>query len=139
MRYIGAPRSVVNEAVSHMEGWKKLGERCLEEAKAACPVSEDTGDPRKPAGPHLRDTLRLKMIGGGDPRILVGSDQKGDVLGFVHDGTSAHEVPVPSGTLAFTPKGEGTLIFRRVDSVTIPAHDPNPFILEAMKKAVGGG
>lgn len=130
VRYIGVPRSVVNEAVGEMNGWAEMGDKMLAAAKDACPVG--SGD----QGGHLRDTLEVKVIGGSDPRLLIGSRTKGAVLSYIHDGTEGHDnVPVNASVLHWT-DADGSDVFA-MHSYT-PAREPRPFILEASRGVLGG-
>ena len=127
LRYIGVPRSVVNGVVGSSEEWRHLGQRILERAKATCPVSDSD------EGTHLVDTLVLRMIGGEDPRMMIGSSEKGAVLSYVHDGTEDHFVaPVNAQALHWVEDGED----RFSKGHEVRGITPNPFILTAARAIV---
>lgn len=128
VRYVGLPRSVVNELIGDMEGWRQLGHRILERAKATCPVSDSS------EGVHLVDTLMIRFITGTDPRMMIGSSAKGDVLAYVHDGTSAHDnYPVNAKVLHWI-GGDGEDVFATHSHT--PARAGRPFILDAARAVV---
>lgn len=133
VRFIAAPRPVVRAAIGEMAGWRHLGERMLTKAKALCPVSaeEDGWE-----GPHLRDTLEVRFITGEDPRIMIGSAKKGDVLQYLTDGTTSHWVePVNAGALRWT--SGGTVYFSAGHEVK--GIEANPFIMQAIRETAGEG
>lgn len=133
LRYIGVPRAMLDSELAEMPGWRVLGERMLRRAVALCPVSEDQ-EGGKARGPHLKDTLEVRFISGSDPRILIGSAKKGDVLSYVNDGTSAHEiVPVDAQALRFT--DGGTVVF--ATHVDHPGNAANPFVMKAVREVLG--
>lgn len=133
LKYIGVPRAMLQAEIAEMPGWRAMGERILQHAKTLCPVSEDTGDGER-EGPHLKDTLEVRFITGADPRILVGSAKKGDVLTYVTEGTSAHEiVPVNASVLRFT--SGGTVVFTQ--HVDHPGTTANPFVMQAIRETIG--
>lgn len=123
---------MINEAIGEMEGWKHFGQRVLEKAKEIAPVGEEVDGYQ---GPHLKDTLELKIITGSDPRLLIGSRQKGSVLAYVIEGTAAHEiVPNQASVLRFT--SGGTVVFTQ--HVDHPGTTANPFITKAAQAVLGG-
>lgn len=126
LKFVGVPRSVVDREVGEMAGWRAIGERMLQRAKALCPVGEEVDGWQ---GPHLRDTLELRVITGTDPRLLIGSKTKGEVLGYLIEGTSEHFVePVNAKALRFT-KG-GTVYFSAGHMVA--GITANNFVLQAI-------
>lgn len=131
MRFVAAPRPVVRAAIAEMAGWRNLGERMLVRAKAMCPVgAEEEGW----QGPHLRDTLEVRFVTGADPRIMIGSVQKGDVLRYLTDGTVDHPVaPVNASVLKWT--SGGTAYFSAGHEVK--GIEKNPFVLEAIHQTLG--
>ncbi len=132
VRFIGVPRSVVNEAISEMPGWRALGERMLAAAKDQCPVGSSEDDTGRAHG-TLRDSLEVRYIGGPDSRLLIGSKSQGTILGYLTFGTEAHWVaPVAAKALRWT-KG-GTTYFSAGHEVSgITADD---FILRACRAVV---
>lgn len=129
VKFIGVPRSVVDREVGEMYGWRHLGERMLAAARDACPVS-DEGDRGANAGPHLKDLLQLRVITGSDPRLLIGTTEKADVLGYLTLGTVSHFVaPVNAKVLHWT-KG-GTDYFSAGHEVS--GIEPNDFVLRAAR------
>lgn len=133
VRFIAAPRPVVRAAISEMAGWRELGERMLTKTKALCPVSsEEEGW----EGPHLRDTLEVRFVTGADPRIMIGSVKKGDVLRYLTEGTSAHWVePVNASALRWTQGG--TVYFSAGHEVK--GIEANPFVMDAIRQTAGEG
>lgn len=137
VRFVAAPRSVINAAVGEMAGWQRMGDRILARATAICPVSEreDGGD-----GPHLKDSLEKRIVTGVDPRILIGSKQTvaGGLskLALVVDGTDPHPIdPVNASVLRFTSGGQ-VVFAAHVDH---PGTQPNNFVLEAIKSVCQEG
>lgn len=129
-RFVAAPRGVVNGVVGDMPGWRHLGERILGQAIADCPVGEETDGWQ---GPHLKDALVLIVIGGEDPRLMVGSKERGDLLSYVHDGTVAHGIdPVNASVLHFFVDGD-EVFTKHVDH---PGTTANPFVLDAVRTVV---
>lgn len=130
VRYLGVPRSVLHGVVADMPGWRILGERIRQRAMIICPVS--TGNDNEDE--HLRDTLVVKFISGGDPRILVGSTRKGDVFSYVTLGTEPHPIdPVNASLLRFT--AGGTVVFAH--HVEHPGHpEPNDFVTLAARQVL---
>lgn len=126
-RYVGVPRARLAEIVSDQSRWRAFGERMKERAQQLCPVG--TNEDRE--GPHLRDTLEAKFITGSDPRILIGSRQKGDVLYFLTKGTQDHFVkPVRAKALRFTSGGQ--VVFSA--GHTVKGIQPNDFVMEAVRQ-----
>lgn len=131
MRFVAAPRSVINAAVGEMPGWAVMGDRILERAKATCPVGEREN---RTGGPHLKDSLEKRIITGVDPRILIGSRQTVanglSKLDLVISGTDPHPIdPVNASVLRFT--AGGTVVF--TNHVDHPGTAANNFVLEAIK------
>lgn len=131
IRFVAAPRSVINTAVGEMAGWQRMGDRILAHAKAICPVSSDENGG---GGPHLKDSLEKRIITGADPRILIGSKQTvpGGLskLDLVVSGTDPHPIDAINGpVLVFT--AGGTVVF--TPHVDHPGTAPNNFVLEAIK------
>lgn len=131
MRFVGVPRAMVKTAIGEMEGWKHFGERCLQQAKKDCPVAEEQEGYQ---GPHLKETLELSVITGSDPRLLIGSKKKGDVLGYLTEGTVTHPV-TPTNAKALRWTSGGTVFFSAGHEVK--GIDPNPFIMQAVRKTLG--
>ncbi len=128
IRFIGAPRSVINAVVSEQAGWRALGLRMLDHAKARCPVDESD---ERPPGPHLRDTLEARFVTGADPRILIGSSKQGQLLTWITDGTDPHIIePVTAKALRFT--SGGTVVFAA--RVQHPGTKPDDFLLRAIRE-----
>jgi len=129
VRFVGVPAPVLREIVSLEPGWRTIGMRMYERAVETCPESKDLeGDYQ---GPHLKDTLVVHFVTGTDPRILIGSEKKGQVLSWVTDGTTPHEiVPVNARALRWTVPG-GTVVFAQ--HVNHPGTKPNPFLLDAVR------
>lgn len=123
----GVSRDVLNAAIGDMPGWKNLGNRILNQAKAECPVSDSNDN-----GPHLRDTLEVRFITGADPRILIGSWSKGDVLKYVVQGTSPHDIQPKMATALHWVSG-GADFFAR--SVSSPGTKPNDFVTRSATEA----
>jgi len=126
VRFVGLPRPLLYAAVAEMPGWRILGERIFERAKALCPVSDNEDD-----GPHLVDQLELRFISGVDPRILIGCSKDPGHLKFryVVDGTDPHPIDA---------LGPYSLHNAQTDEyfgphVEHPGTDPNNFPVEAMK------
>jgi hypothetical protein len=110
-----------------MLGWRHLGERMVAQAKSTCPTSKDEDGK---SGPHLKETLIAKFISGADARILIGSEKKGDVLGYLTQGTSDHFV-APKNAQALRWTSGGTVYFSRGHQVSgIP---PNDFLIRAIR------
>jgi hypothetical protein len=125
----GVPRSVIDSAVAETEGWKNLGQRMLAEVQNRCPVSDDDD------GPHLKDTLVVSFISGADPRILIGTATKGDVLGYLTKGTDPHPIdPVVANVLHWVSGGQDFF----ASHVDHPGTQPNPFLLDACRAIAQG-
>lgn len=130
MRFVAAPRPVVRAAIAEMAGWRNLGERILVRAKALCPVgAEEDGW----QGPHLRDTLEVRFVTGPDPRIMIGSVRKGEVLRYLTDGTVDHFVPLVNASALRWTSG-GTVYFSSGHEVK--GIEKNPFVLDAVHQTV---
>lgn len=127
VRFVAAPRSVVAAAVGEGVGFRILAERMFGAAKAAAPVGESEDRP----GGALRDALEYRVIGGADPRILIGArGEQGTILGYVTDGTDPHPIdPKNAKALRFT--SGGTVVF--APHVDHPGTNPNDFILRACR------
>lgn len=135
LRYVGVPRSVIDSDVAEMRGWKELGQRMLTRVQAVCPVS-DEADQEDYQGPHLRDTLEVRFISGSDPRILIGTSTKGNVLEYLTNGTSDHDIPLVNAKALRWTKG-GTVFFsagHQVKGITA-----NPFVLNACREVAQEG
>ncbi len=131
VRFIGVPAPILREIISLEPGWRILGERMLERARATCPVGDETAvDPKAGggySGPHLKETLEVRFITGEDPRILIGTSKKGDVLNYVTQG-HGDITPQRANVLRFVAKG-GTVVFTK----HVGPVDPNPFLMNAIK------
>jgi hypothetical protein len=128
VRFQGVPRAELNRIIGDMEGWRNMGHRMLEHVKDRCPVSSDEDGA---GGEHLRDTLEVRFITGSDPRILIGSSRKGDVLTYLTQGTSDHFVaPVNASVLRWT--SGGTTFFSAGHMVS--GIKASSFLLDAVRE-----
>lgn len=133
VKFVAAPRSVVDTAVGESEGWRRYGERMLAHVRELCPVGEDRDD----GGGHLRDSLELRVVTGADPRLMIGSrqmttgDKPVNKLALVIEGTPAHPIdPVNATVLVFT-KGKETVFARHVDH---PETVANNFVMRGIEE-----
>ena len=128
-----APRSVLLSVVGDMDGWRQMGNRMLSGAQQLCPVGEEGDDYE---GPHLVDTLEARFITGSDPRVLLGSASKGDVLGYLVKGTDAHPIDaVNAQALHFIV--DGADVFTK--NVDHPGTEANDFLTEAIRGVAQDG
>jgi hypothetical protein len=130
--FIGVPRAVLNAAIGDMPGWRDLGNRMLAQVQENCPVSDDDSSDE---GPHLRDTMVVHFISGADARILIGSQTKGDVLGYLTKGTEDHFVaPVNATVLAWTSGGGAFFSMGH----TVSGISANSFVIDSCREIVSG-
>lgn len=129
--------------VAESPGWRALGLRAWQRSIELAPVSREeigqgTHGPARVGG-GLRDSMRVRFIGGPDPRIEVGSkltvgDEDYSLLDIVESGTPPHAIdPKTEGGVLVFPKG-GTVVFTR--HVEHPGTKKNPFVERAFQQVI---
>jgi hypothetical protein len=145
VRVVLLPGPLLRDALTAGPGWHELGHRMLDRSKATAPVSSDDrnvrpGNAGSGGGPtgSLVESMELRFVYGGDPRIEIGSkltvgDAGYSLFDIVESGTDPHPI-TGNPTLAFDwPKAGGVVFLAHVNH---PGTKKNPFVQRAMQRVI---